>query len=479
MIRTKIVATLGPASRSAEMLGQLIEAGVNVFRLNFSHGTQAEHTATLAALRGLARQAGRHVAVLQDLSGPKMRLGPLPEDEVECILGAEFRLVRERTSDSPRELTSTYPALADDLKVGEKVLFADGTVAMEVVEARPGFARLSVTLPGRLRSRQGINLPGSTLQVPSLTEKDLQDLDWTAQQHGEVDYVGLSFVRSAGDVELLRKELTTRKCVTRIIAKIEKPQAVQNLEAIVAAADAVMVARGDLGVELDVAHVPGIQKRIIALCNQAHRPVITATQMLGSMEHSDRPTRAEASDVFNAVVDGTDAVMLSGETAVGDFPVEAVRVMARICSEAERGVGSRADCSRAPQRIAPSLAGLVKPITEAMVDAACLAAERLHAAVLVVATDSGRSALALSNRRPAVPVLALTQTEAVARSLALCWGITAVVLPELSSVDAEFAFAVDWSRSHKLLQSGQHVVLVRGTIAGAMQSRAVLARQVD
>ncbi len=499
--RTKIVATVGPASRPPEMLSRLIEAGVNVFRLNFSHGTHEEHTATLQDIRSAARAAGAHVAVLQDLSGPKMRLGPIPGDAVECVLGAEFRLVADRTSDSPRELTCTYRDLANDLKVGETVLFADGTVAMAVTETQPGLARLQVTLPGRLRSRQGINLPGSTVSVSSLTEKDLLDLDWSAGHTGEVDYVGLSFVRSPNDLERLRRELNARRSPARIVAKIEKPQAVQNLEAIVAAADAVMVARGDLGVELDVAQVPGVQKRIIALCNQAHRPVITATQMLGSMEHSDRPTRAEASDVFNAVLDGTDAVMLSGETAIGEYPIESVRTMRRICTEAERaarttthtrvplfagGVPQLASKQWHTHATPPSLAGLVQPITEAMVDAACLAADRLQAAVLVVTTESGRTARALSNRRPGVPVLALTRTPQTARSLALCWGVTPLVLAEVDaqadsaqSVDEEFIFAIHWAMSQRLLKAGQYVVLLRGKFTGPFQNRAVLARKVE
>src|SRR5262245_12858170 len=316
--RTKIVATIGPASRSPAVLRRLIEAGVNVFRLNFSHGTHEEHSTVLADVRAISRETGRQAGILQDLCGPKMRLGPIPGDLVACPLGEEFTLVTDRTSDSPRELTCSYRELPNDLKPGETVLFADGTVAMTVTDVAPGRARLKVTLPGRLRSRQGLNLPGSELAVKSLTDKDLRDLDWTARHAGDVEFVGLSFARSPEDVAWLRRELQARKCPARVVVKIEKPQAVRQLEAIVAATDGVMVARGDLGVEMDVQCVPAIQKRVIALCNQAHRPVITATQMLNSMEHSTRPTRAEASDVFNAVLDGTDAVMLSGESAVGE-----------------------------------------------------------------------------------------------------------------------------------------------------------------
>ena len=333
-VRTKIVATLGPASRDPAMLRKLVEAGVDVFRLNFSHGTHDEHTATLQAIRKIGAETGRQLAVLQDLCGPKIRLGDIPGDVVECDFGAEFCLAAERKEgDDPHQLTCTYKTLPDDLEIGQSVLFADGTVAMDVIERGPGWARLKVTLPGRIRSHQGINVPSAALSVAALTEKDLVDLDWTAQH--SVEYVGLSFVRQADDITRLREELDRRKIRARIVAKIEKPQAVANLEAIVAEADAVMVARGDLGVEIDVSKVPAMQKQIIAACHKARVPVITATQMLNSMESSSRPTRAEASDVFNAVLDGTDAVMLSGETAIGQYPVEAVATMSQIAREAE------------------------------------------------------------------------------------------------------------------------------------------------
>jgi pyruvate kinase len=318
-----------------------------------------------------------------------MRLGPIPGDLVECPLDAEFSLAMDRSSDNPRELTCTYRELPNDLKPGEAILFADGTVAMTVIDVVPGRARLRVTLPGRLRSKQGLNLPGADLAVKSLTDKDLHDLDWTARQGDDVQFVGLSFARSPDDVARLRSELAARKCGAKIVVKIEKPQAVRELEAIVAATDGVMVARGDLGVEMDVQRVPAIQKTIIALCNRTHRPVITATQMLNSMEHSSRPTRAEASDVFNAVLDGTDAVMLSGESAIGAYPVLAVTTMRLICAEAEGFIKA----SRRPaDLVAACLSGFVDLTTEAMVDAACLAATRLDAPLIVVATNSGRTA---------------------------------------------------------------------------------------
>jgi pyruvate kinase len=473
--RTKIVATIGPASRTTEVLTQLIEAGVDVFRLNFSHGTHEEHSAVLADIRALSRKMDRHVAVLQDLCGPKMRLGPIPGGLVECPLGEEFTLAVEPSSNSPRELTCSYRDLPRDLKPGETVLFADGAVAMTVIDTAPGTARLKVTLAGRLRSQQGLNLPGSDLAVKSLTSKDLLDLDWTARHAADVDLVGLSFVRSPADVAALQQELQIRKCPARIVVKIEKQQAVRNLEAIVAATYGVMVARGDLGVEMDVQRVPAIQKKIIALCNHAHRPVITATQMLGSMEHSSRPSRAEATDVFNAVLDGTDAVMLSGETAVGEYPVEAVTTMRQICEEAEAYLESGVLASLDESA---SLAGLIEPITEAAVDAAHLITQRLHAPLIVVATLHGRTALALSNRRPTASILAVTHTEQLARALALCWGVTPLFLPDSSTPERELAYGIEWAKSHSLVRPGQHAVLLRGQLAGQPPSRAVLAREV-
>ena len=472
--RTKIVATIGPASREPAVLRQLIAAGVNVFRLNFSHGTHEEHSAVLAAIRRISREMDRHVGVLQDLCGPKMRLEAIAGDLLDCHLNDEFTIVAG-TPATATELACSYRELPNDLSVGETVLFADGTVAMTVVERAPGRARLRVTLPGHVRSRQGLNLPGSDLAVSSLTDKDLRDLDWTAQHAGDVDFVALSFVRGAEDVARLRRELESRHCAPDVVVKIEKPQAVQHLDAIVAATDAVMVARGDLGVEMDVQRVPAIQKRIIAACNRAHRPVITATQMLNSMEHSSRPTRAEASDVFNAVLDGTDAVMLSGESAIGDYPVETVTTMRQICTEAEGFLKLEGGGSRGP---AP-LTGFIDPAMEASVDAACLMTRQLDAAMIVVAAASGRPARALANRRPAASILALPPTEHIARRLSLCWGVIPVVLSDRSASERALIFGIDWARSHGLVSPGQHAVLIADHVGDRHDVRGVLAGTVS
>lgn len=480
-VRTKIVATVGPASRSPAMVRALIEAGVDVFRLNFSHGTHEEHAAMLREIREASAEMGQLVAVLQDLGGPKIRLGPIPGDMVECRLGDTFTLVKDRTSDDPRQLTCTYRDLVDDLKVDDAVFLADGAVAMVTTDVEPGKVRMRVTLPGRVRTHQGLNLPGAALNVKALTDKDLNDLDWTARN--PVEYVGLSFTRRASDVSWLREELRRRGIGARIVAKIEKPQAIDNLDAIIAETDAVMVARGDLGVEVDVARVPALQKKVIAACHRARVPVITATQMLNSMESSNRPTRAEATDVFNAVLDGTDAVMLSGETAMGAYPLDAVATMSRIVTEAEKLLmdDSRPTCTvfDAQSRAAGVCkAGEVMPITESVVEAVRLVSRRLKASLVVVATHSGHTALALSKQRYGAPTLALAQDPLIARSMALFWGVTPVLAADVNDGPDALAFGLAWARERSLVNVGDTIVVVQGTRPDQPGHNAMIVRRV-
>jgi pyruvate kinase len=496
-VRTKIVATVGPASMDPAVLKQMVEAGVDVFRLNFSHGSHEEHTARLQAIRQIAEETGLQLAVLQDLCGPKIRLGEIKGDVVSCDHDAVFILATEPASGAdPHYLTCSYPSLTDELEVGQAVLFADGTVAMEVIAREPGRAWLKVTLPGLIRSHQGINVPGGALSVSALTDKDLADLEWTAAH--EVAYVGLSFVRRPEDIVQLRGELERRGSRARIVAKIEKREALTNLDAIIAEADAVMVARGDLGVELDVTRVPAVQKRIIAACHAARVPVITATQMLNSMETSSRPTRAEASDVFNAVLDGTDAVMLSGETAIGEYPVEAVAIMSQIAAEAESVLFARARSGMsgeqpvyespgvvgrwfAPTSPAPiARAGQVRPITESVVEAASLISRRLNAALLIAATYSGRTALVLSKQRNPAPTLALAHDEHTARAMTLFWGVTPLVMPhDVTNRDQLRVFVDSWCRSHGLIAPGDRVVGIRGALPGDPGHNEIVVREIQ
>jgi len=491
-VRTKIVATVGPASLEPSMLRAMVEAGVDVFRLNFSHGDQAQHSAALETIRRIGLETGRQIAVIQDLCGPKIRLGEIVDGVATCDLGSEFILSSETgPATAAHHLSSNYPTLADELEVGQTVLFADGTVAMEVVERGPGWARLNVVLPGVIRSHQGINVPSAGLSVLALTDKDLADLDWTATH--AVDYVGLSFVRKAEDIAYLRRELDRRGSRARIIAKIEKPQAVANLDSIIGEADAIMIARGDLGVELDVTHVPAIQKQIISACHRARVPVITATQMLNSMETASRPTRAEANDVFNAVLDGTDAVMLSGETAIGQYPVESVSTMSRILAEAESVLfsnlragapwnGAISSCSGADVHgtqnlIAP--AGRVKPITESVVEAASQISRRLNAALLIVATHSGRTALALSKQRNPAPTVALAHDVETARAMSLFWGVTALPMPQLAEEIQLGVFVLDWCQARGLIRPGDRIVGIRGAVPAHPAHNEIVVHEVQ
>ncbi len=497
-VRTKIVATVGPASSDEGVLREMAEAGVDVFRLNFSHGTHDEHSAQLEKIRKIGADTGRQIAILQDLCGPKIRLGSIPGDVVACDFGAEFLLaVDPGSGDDPHYLTCSHPALTEELEVGHSVLFADGTVAMEVASRRPGKAWLRVTLPGLIRSNQGISVPGGASTVAALTEKDLGDLEWTAKH--QVEYVGLSFVRRAEDVIALRRELEARGSTARIVAKIEKRQALANLDGIIAETDAVMVARGDLGVELDPTKVPAVQKRIIAACHNARVPVITATQMLNSMENSSRPTRAEASDVFNAVLDGSDAVMLSGETAIGQYPVMAVSIMSQIAREAEdlmfahaRGGAAwggqmwkpahsdYAIAGTSPANLGVARAGQVRPITESVVEAASVVSRRLNAALLMVTTYSGRTALVLSKHRNPAPILALAPDPEVARAMALFWGVTPLPIPEgMTNRDELREFVLDWCHKHELIKAGDNVVVVRGGLPDNPTHSEVVVREIE
>lgn len=463
LVKTKIVATVGPACGSQEMLASLVGAGVDVFRLNFAHGSHEWFTEVVGWIRSLSQSYGRPIAVLGDLSGPKIRLGDLPEEGLRLRHGMTVEFVRSadnvQTGVIPPRLTCTYAPLVDDLRPGDRVLLADGTVSLRVLEqdSITGRVLCEVLQPGLVRSRQGVNLPGVALSTPSLTEKDRIDLQW-ALDH-EIDYIGLSFVRRVEDLKLLRQVIASHPTKTPpwIVAKIEKAEAIVDLEAIVAEADAVMVARGDLGVETDIFRVPGLQKKIVRLCNELRTPVITATQMLDSMQKNELPTRAEASDVFNAVLDGTDAVMLSGETAAGDYPVEAVAMMSRIAREAERLLEPRpsgSDARSLPRNRATA-------ITEAVTHGAATAAAHLGADVIVAATAGGKTAMAISKQRPNVPIIALTDRPEVARRMCLFWGVAPVETPAVAWAPKELlAFVTNLGREQNLLDAGSKLVLV-------------------
>ncbi len=404
--RTRIIATLGPATDTDVRVTELIEAGVDVFRLNCSHGSHDEHRERVARIRRLARETSRPVAILADLQGPKIRTGALAGGgPVTLEAGSELRIeTREREGDAAC-VSTTHEALPDDVVPGDAILVSDGKIELRVVETSAGVVRTEVIRGGELRERQGLNLPGVAVSVPSLTEKDEADLAFVLEQ--EVDWVALSFVRRAQDIRDLHTRIRSAGCETPVIAKIEKPQAVAAIDEILDEVDALMVARGDLGVELSPQKVPLVQKELISLANRRACPVITATQMLESMIESAMPTRAEASDVANAVLDGTDAVMLSGETAVGRHPVAAVRTMVAIAREVEAGSGPlsvrRERSAHGHETDAEAIAHAIASLVEA----------RRGVRAIVVLTHSGSTARLIAAHRVAVPILAFTTERSV------------------------------------------------------------------
>ena len=458
--RTKIVATLGPATDSQKAIDALVEAGMDGARLNFSHGTHGEHAARLRHVRKAQEKAGRPLAVIADLQGPKLRIGDLP-GPVRLTDGQQI-VVAPAALARPGELPIAPAVIGEVLRPGNDVLIDDGRVRLRVVDVKEGRAVCFVAVGGVVSSHKGVNLPGVDLPIASLTSKDHADLRF-ALDHG-VDYVALSFVRSAADVAELRALVDAAGSKARIIAKIEKPEAVADLAAILAATDAVMVARGDLGVEIGPAEVPLVQKRIIAAALRAGKPVITATQMLESMIGSPEPTRAEASDVANAILDGTSALMLSGETAVGAYPVEAVAFMAHMANTVEPSIAYR-----------PQLVSAGDPsIGDAMCAAACDLAEALHAKALVVPTFTGRTASQIARLRPHLPVLAFTHQQHALRQMALEWGVVPLWIPECNTVDELWGYGLDAARSSGLVASGDRVVLIAGTTVNSPGSNDII-----
>jgi pyruvate kinase len=453
--KTKIVCTLGPATRSQERILALIRAGMDVARVNFSHGTRETHIETIRNVRAAAAEAGRPVAVLADLQGPKIRVGALPEPLV--LSPGDTIVFAPEGEHGAGELPTTYPQLASDLEVGDVVLLADGLMELIVEDVAPPRVWMRVIHGGTLTSNKGINLPGVRVSVPSLTEKDIIDLALALEQ--DVDYIALSFVREPEDVLNLTRRIP--KGGPLVVVKVEKGHALENLPGILHVAAAAMVARGDLGVELPFEQVPLAQKRMIQLGNIASRPVITATQMLESMIENPRPTRAEASDVANAIIDGTDAVMLSAETATGRFPVHAVQSMVRIAEEIERSdilaTGPHYDLPHL------NLPDIGPAQTERAIAAATVeAVRRLECPVVFTFTRTGATARIVSSFRPPVPILALTDLKKTYDQLALVWGVIPVLCKEASSYDAMLACARETAVQRGLARPGDRVVLTAG-----------------
>ena len=444
------MATLGPASATADRLSDLISAGVDAVRLNLSHGTHAEHAERAWLVREIAAKFGRPIALIADLQGPKLRVGDLPEPIV-LTRGEHIVIVAEHEA-ANGDLPVAPSVISQVLERGHDVLIDDGHVRLRVEEVSGGRARCAVLVGGPVSSHKGVNLPGIPLPIPSITTKDAADLQFALETG--VDFVALSFVRSAEDVRDLKALIEQEGSTAHVIAKIEKAEAVDALDDVLAEADAVMVARGDLGVEIGPELVPLVQKRIISKSLERGKPVITATQMLESMIHSPEPTRAEASDVANAILDGTSAVMLSGETAVGEYPVEAVAYMDRIARAIEPSMDYRHELPEAHEN--PSIGG-------AMSNAACDLAEALRAAAILVPTFSGRTANAVARLRPRRPIIALTHIDWAMRQLALEWGVTPILISESPNVEDLWRSSIDAALEAGLVQAGDRVVITAGT----------------
>ncbi len=457
----KIVCTIGPASSSPKVIERLIKAGMDVARLNFSHGTHDEHKKVIKSIRDTSRRLKKAVAILQDLQGPKIRTGLLKDGKTILKSGDKFVLTGRNILGTSEIVSTTYPAMYRDVKKGDNILLDDGLMSLKVNNVKGTDITCEVINGGVLTDHKGINLPGIKVGLSSITKKDIEDLYFGIKQC--VDYVAISFVRTDKDVksvkDIIRKKLapvSTKQggVFIPVIAKLEKPEAIDNLEKIVDEADGVMVARGDLGVEMSPEAVPVIQKNIINMANKKEKPVITATQMLESMINNPRPTRAEASDVANAIFDGTDAVMLSGETASGKYPVESVEIMARIISAAESGSLYRHVSDRRMDRIST--------YPDAVSSAAVHASHQIEAKLIVVFTQSGSTALFVSKQRPSMPIIAYTPIENIMRRLNLYWGVIPKTMGLIEDTD-DLIREMDRSLvSDKLVRKGDSVVILMG-----------------
>jgi pyruvate kinase len=457
MRRAKIIATIGPATESERALRQLLRAGVDVARFNFSHGTQGWHREVMARLRAAADKLGRPVGLLQDLSGPKLRIGAIAAGPVRLKRGAEFALTTREVTGSAEQVHVPLPELPQRVSVGDRIFLDDGLIELKVMAAGGEEIECRVVSGGLLDSHKGVHLPGIELPIATVTEKDRADLRFGLE--AGVDLVAMSFVRRAADLEPLRQIMAEMNCRRPIIAKIEKHEAVSHLDEIIAAADGIMVARGDLGIELPVERVPVLQKIIIEKANRAGKPVITATQMLDSMVRNPRPTRAEVTDVANAVLDGSDAVMLSGETAVGRYPLAAVRMMARVVTQAEASLDF-------PELARQRSAWPAATVTDAISQATCQVAADLEARAIITCTSTGHTAAMVAKNRPATCIVAVTPDPVIQRQLTLVWGVRPVIASRGADTDALIRNAIEAARAAGMVKDEDRVVITAGVPAG-------------
>lgn len=455
--RTKIVCTIGPATESGKVLQELLQFGMNVARLNFSHGTHEEHRKRLQAIRQASRETGIPVAVMLDTKGPEIRIGLLEEGIVELSAGDEVILTTEEIKGTKERISVNYAGLPQDVPVGSAILLDDGLLEFTVEKVEGSEIYCRVVNGGVLSNRKKINVPGVTINLPGLTPQDIADIKFGAAE--EVDFIAASFIRSAADVLAIRKVLEELSADIAIISKIENSQGVQNIDEIIRVSDGIMVARGDLGVEIPAEEVPIVQKQLIEKCNLAGKPVITATQMLDSMIRNPRPTRAEASDIANAIYDGTDAIMLSGETAAGKYPLAALQTMARIAKRIEVSL----DWNKISQQKA---AGGPAATTEAIGHATCDMARSLGAEAIITATKTGSTALMISKYRPLKPIIAVTPLPRILRRLLLVWGVYPLLAPETLSTDDMIDSSLSAALEAGYVRQGNLVVITAGVPVG-------------
>ncbi len=470
MRRTKIICTLGPAVDDPEMIRTLIRSGMDAARFNFSHGSHPEHLARLNMLKAVRDAMGRPVATILDTKGPEIRIRSFETKTITLEPGDPFTLTTEDVTGNQGLVSVTYPQLHEELQPGQEILIDDGLVAIRVERIEGTNIVCTVENGGTLSANKSINIPGVHIQLPALTEKDIDDIRFGVEN--DFDFIAASFVRRAADVEAVRAVL--HDCGgddVKIIAKIENQEGVDNLDAILEAADGIMVARGDLGVEIPAARVPILQKQMIRKGLQQGKPVITATQMLDSMMRNPRPTRAEVSDVANAVYDGTSCVMLSGETAGGRYPVEAIQAMVGIVTETESAIDYWKQFQK--QRVLPA-----SNINDAITHACCLTAKDLQATAILTATNSGRSARMICRFRPACPVAALTMHEKVRRQLNISWGVTPFLTGEVNSTDRIFSLSAEVALKEGLVQNGDTVVITAGVPLGKSGSTNLIKAQI-
>lgn len=451
--KTKIVCTLGPATESAAVMQRLIEAGMNAARLNFSHGSRDEHAAHIKRIRKAAAKTGKEIAIISDLAGPKIRIGEIARGTVTLETGRTFTLTNLDVAGDETEVSINYKKLPGAVRKGDRILLSDGGLELEVVAPAGNKIVCRVISGGLLSSRQGINLPSRTTGIPILTDKDKQDLEFALRQ--EVDYIGISFVRTAEDVKKVKRLIKSRGNGVGLIAKIEKPQALRNLAAIIKEVDGIMIARGDLGVEIPFEEVPLAQKNIIREANLAGKPVITATQMMESMVSSPRPSRSEVSDVANAVLEGTDAIMLSEESAIGKYPVEAVAAMSRIVREVETFFPAKEWTRKFQEQEDLS-------VEEYVARAACGLSEDIDADCLITHTSSGSAARRVAKYRPFHHIIAATADPKVCRRLALVWGVYPILIAPLNDTEVMIAKTTEAALKAGLLKKGERVVITAG-----------------